>query len=219
MAEVPHGALMDQVYRYQRHIYDITRKYYLLGRDRLISDLAPGPGDTVLEIGVGTGRNLVKAAARYPQTPFFGVDISREMLDTAAHKIDRHDLSDRVQIDQADATDFSPEALFDQATFARVYFSYTLSMIPDWRAALDQALQVTAPDGRLLVADFGQQEGLPRWTRTVLRWWLGLFHVDPQADLVDGAREIAARHGNRPVTFTPRYRGYCWAIEIGPRGA
>ncbi|TIQ66810.1 MAG: SAM-dependent methyltransferase, partial [Mesorhizobium sp.] len=30
---------MDGVYRWQRHIYDLTRKYYLLGRDRLISGL------------------------------------------------------------------------------------------------------------------------------------------------------------------------------------
>ena len=216
MSATSHGALMDLVYRRQRHIYDVTRKYYLLGRDRLIADLAPGPGDAVLEIGVGTGRNLIKAAQRYPNTPLYGIDISREMLDTAAQKIDRHGLDDRARIAEADATDFSPVALFDQESFARVYFSYTLSMIPDWRAALDQALRVTAPEGRLLIADFGQQEGLPGWTRSVLRWWLSLFHVDPQADLVDGAREIAARHGDRAVTFTPRYRGYCWSIEIGP---
>ena len=35
-----HKGLMDGVYRYQRHIYDLTRKYYLLGRDGLIADLA-----------------------------------------------------------------------------------------------------------------------------------------------------------------------------------
>ena len=35
---------MDQVYRRQRYIYDFTRKYYLLGRDRLIRGLALQPG-------------------------------------------------------------------------------------------------------------------------------------------------------------------------------
>ncbi|TIV74063.1 MAG: SAM-dependent methyltransferase, partial [Mesorhizobium sp.] len=34
-----HAELMDGVYRWQRHIYDLTRKYYLLGRDRLIDGL------------------------------------------------------------------------------------------------------------------------------------------------------------------------------------
>ncbi len=37
--EHSHAELMDGVYRYQRHVYDLTRKYYLLGRDRLIDGL------------------------------------------------------------------------------------------------------------------------------------------------------------------------------------
>ena len=53
---------MNRMYRRQRHIYDGTRRYYLLGRDRLIADLAPAAGASVLEIGCGTGSNLVLAA-------------------------------------------------------------------------------------------------------------------------------------------------------------
>ena len=34
-----HARLMDSVYRHQRHIYDLTRKFYLLGRDDLIDGL------------------------------------------------------------------------------------------------------------------------------------------------------------------------------------
>ena len=33
--------LMDSVYRRQRHIYDVTRKYFLLGRDTLIARAEP----------------------------------------------------------------------------------------------------------------------------------------------------------------------------------
>ncbi|TIV98235.1 MAG: SAM-dependent methyltransferase, partial [Mesorhizobium sp.] len=54
-----HAELMDGVYRWQRHIYDLTRKYYLLGRDRLIDGLDVPRGGTVLELGCGTGRNIV----------------------------------------------------------------------------------------------------------------------------------------------------------------
>ena len=47
--------------------YDASRRYYLLGRDRLLDQLAPPPGGSILEIGCGTGRNLIGAARRYPR--------------------------------------------------------------------------------------------------------------------------------------------------------
>jgi len=58
---------MDRQYRWQRHIYDLTRKPYLLGRDRLVAELLPTPGARVLEIGCGTGRNLIRIARTYPR--------------------------------------------------------------------------------------------------------------------------------------------------------
>ena len=39
------AALMDRMYRNQRHIYDLSRKYYLAGRDEAIARLGRGPGD------------------------------------------------------------------------------------------------------------------------------------------------------------------------------
>ncbi len=57
---------MDRMYRFQRHIYDATRRFYLLGRERLIAELDVPPGGSVLEIGCGTGRNLILVARRYP---------------------------------------------------------------------------------------------------------------------------------------------------------
>ena len=72
---------MDGIYKYQRYIYDLTRKYFLLGRDRLLDDMKPEPGHVVLEVGCGTGRNLIQAARRYPEAKFYGFDISNEMLE------------------------------------------------------------------------------------------------------------------------------------------
>ena len=61
MTELAAGR-MDAIYRGQRHIYDLTRKYYLLGGDGLIHDLAPPAGGSILEVGCGTARNLIAAA-------------------------------------------------------------------------------------------------------------------------------------------------------------
>ena len=64
MSEVAiNTVLMNRIYRCQHHIYDLTRKYYLLGRDRLLAGLRPHAGDAVLEIGCGTGRNLARPPA------------------------------------------------------------------------------------------------------------------------------------------------------------
>ena len=38
---------MDRMYRWTRHVYDASRKYYLLGRDALIGELNVQPGETV----------------------------------------------------------------------------------------------------------------------------------------------------------------------------
>ena len=214
-----HAALMDGVYRRQRHIYDATRKYFLFGRDRLIAELAPEPGANVLEIGCGTGRNLVLAARRYPQARFAGLDISAVMLESAREKIARAGLAERVTLAEADATRFDAPALFARRGFDRVFFSYTLSMVPDWRAALTAALDATAPEGRVHIVDFGQQEELPRPAGAGLRGWLSLFHVSPKPDMPDAVARAAAAAG-RPHSFTPLWRGYAWAFTIGAaRGA
>jgi len=123
MAEVAAAALMDRLYRRQRHFYDVTRKYYLLGRDRLIEGLAPPPGGRVLEIGCGTARNLVAAAHAWPEARFYGIDISAEMLATARRVVERAGLARRIELARADATAFDPAWLFGVPGFSRIVFS------------------------------------------------------------------------------------------------
>src|ERR1700756_5784809 len=97
------AASMDRMYRHQRFIYDLTRKPYLLGRDTMIAQLSPPAGGTVLEIGCGTGRNLIHVARTYPSARLYGFDISAEMLATAGKSIAAAGLSGQVDIATADA--------------------------------------------------------------------------------------------------------------------
>ncbi len=207
-------ALMDDVYRRQRHIYDASRKYFLLGRDHLIEALMPAPqGAHVLEIGCGTARNLIAAARAYPGATFYGLDISREMLATAAAHVRRAGLADRVRLGAGDATRFDAQTLFGRPTFDRVFFSYSLSMIPQWREAMASATGVVMPGGRVHLVDFGQQERLPDWFRRLLFAWVGGFHVEPRADLAKAAALLARERGG-VMRFRPLYRGYAWYAEI-----
>lgn len=208
-----HAGHMDAIYRTQRHFYDLTRKYYLLGRDRLIADLAPPPGGSVLEVGCGTGRNLIAAARAWPEARYFGIDISEAMLATARTNIAKAGLADRITLARGDATRFDAGALFGVAQFDRIFQSYTLSMIPDWCGALREGAGKLATGGRLDIVDFGQQEGLPSAFRALLFAWLARFDVAPRAELATALDHIAAERGLN-ARFTPRYRGYAWAGRL-----
>jgi S-adenosylmethionine-diacylgycerolhomoserine-N-methlytransferase len=206
---LPARELMDRVYRHQRHVYDLTRKHYLLGRDHLIENLDPPDGGDVLEIGCGTGRNLIAAARRYPRARFQGLDISAVMLDTARRNVAASGLDGRIRLALGDATRIP--ALLGRRRFDRVFFSYSLSMIPAWRRALGQAADVVAPGGRLSLVDFGQQDDLPLWFRGLLFAWLRKFHVHPPADLADAVARTAIDLEAR-FSFVDLYRGYtCYA--------
>ncbi len=201
------AVLMDRMYRHQRHVYDFSRRYYLLGRDRLIARLAPAPGQSVLEIGCGTGRNLIAAARRYPRARFHGLDVSAAMLATARRHVGRAGLSPRIRLAQADATAVDAAALFGTARFDRVFISYSLSMIPAWRDVLAGAAGLLAPGGALHVVDFGGQDDWPRWLRAALRRWLAVFDVTPCDDLETALRAIAASAG-LSAEIEALYRGY-----------
>jgi S-adenosylmethionine-diacylgycerolhomoserine-N-methlytransferase len=204
---------MDRMYRRQRHIYDITRKFYLLGRDVLIDRLAPPPNGRVLEIGCGTGRNLIRAARRYPDVAVFGLDVSEEMLTTARAAILRADLDDRVIVARGDAGRFEPRELYGVAEFDRIFISYALSMIPPWRETVAHANARLAPGGSLHIVDFGDQAALPAIFRMALRWWLDLFDVHPRLTMESELTAFASAKG-LDLMFRPLYRRYAFLADL-----
>ena len=198
---------MNRMYRLQRHIYDATRLYYLLGRDRMIANLRPANGANVIEIGCGTARNLVHAARLYPNAHFFGIDVSTEMLTSAIAAISRAGLVGRIKVAHGDATTCHPQKLFAVASFDHVMISYSLSMIPDWRHVLEAATDNLKPGGCLHVVDFGNQERLPAIARVLLLRWLSMFGVTPRDDLESQLLTIAGACG-ADLRFERPFRGY-----------
>jgi S-adenosylmethionine-diacylgycerolhomoserine-N-methlytransferase len=209
MADV--AVRMDRQYRWQRHIYDVTRMPYLLGRDKLIKELEPPFRAQVLEIGCGTGRNLIHIAQTYPGVDCFGIDVSNVMLATARRSIESAGLADRIRLAQADAVTADPARLFGRGSFDRVMISYALSMIPPWRQALAHAASLIGPRGALYLVDFGDQAGMPTWFRVLLFRWLGWFHVSARTDLKPELEQLAAR-ADLELRIRDLYRGYaCFA--------
>jgi len=208
-----HADLMDRVYRSQSGIYDLTRKYYLLGRDELIAALGPPPGGRVLEIGCGTARNLVQAAKAWPEAEFYGFDISSEMLKAARRNLARSGMAGRITLFHGDAENPALAMPLTVRTFDRIFLSFCLSMIPDWQGAIRQALSLLAPGGELHIVDFGQSEGWPSPFRALLKQWLALFHVEPRRHLRAFLAGLDSEIGTLSE-FVPLYRGYSWRFVV-----
>ncbi|MCD8563171.1 MAG: class I SAM-dependent methyltransferase [Alphaproteobacteria bacterium] len=203
---------MDRMYRLTRHVYDLTRKYYLLGRDKAIAGLNAKPGERVCEVGCGTARNLIKMAQRYPDVKFFGLDASDEMLKTAGANLKKAGMCCSIPVTQAFAQSFSPQGHFglkDGETFDKIVFSYALSIIPPWRESFDHALNILPTGGEIHIIDFGSQRELPGFFRKFLFWWLKMFHVFYKPEIEDYLRQLATE-GRGTLSFENLYGGYCY---------
>ncbi len=207
---------MDVIYRHQRFIYDATRRYYLFGRDRLIADLRPPANGAVLEIGCGTARNLIRAARRYPEARFYGLDVSEAMLRSARTSVTRCGLATRIVLRKGDATAFDPAKLFALDGFDRVFISYALSMIPAWRDVVRHAAACVAPGGELFIIDFGDFERYPALMRSTQLAWLRRFSVEPIPAIERKIGMLAEQMGLNAAT-EKLYGGYAIQIRLRRR--
>jgi ubiquinone/menaquinone biosynthesis C-methylase UbiE len=167
----------DRVARF----YSVLEPLYLifpLVRRRAVAALDLKAGDTVLEIGAGTGRNfsyLVEAVG--PGGKVVGVDASPGMLAEARKLIERHGWQN-VQLIHQDAAQLDLDGDFD-----RVLFSLSYSALPEPRPALARAWKRLRPGGRVVVMDMGLSSS--RWHRLldpIARLLVKLGPGDPYSD-------------------------------------
>ena len=118
---------------------------------------AQAHGD-VLEIGVGTGRNIPFYP---PDVRLTGVDLTPAMLARACDRVADLDIAADLRIGDAQALDF-PDGRFDA-----VVMTLVLSAVPDIGRAIAEVRRVLRPDGRLLILDFVRSPHLP--VRTLQR--------------------------------------------------
>ncbi len=176
---------VQRFYRLHALIYDYTRWMILHGRRRAVEQMGLRLDSEVLEIGCGTGLNfsyLVGPLA--PKTGrLVGVDFSGDMLAVARKRCDRAGWAN-VALQQADATMLDLGRKFDA-----ILFAYSLTMIPNWPAALERARDHLKPGGRLVVLDFGRFRG---WGPLGGLWrgWLRTNHVETLAPYLDKLAEM-----------------------------
>ncbi len=212
---------MDQMYRVTRHIYDVTRAYYLLGRDRMLAKVVTNPSTATLEVGCGTARNLIKLARRAEPGLLCGLDASQEMLDTAAASIARAGVPaaghERIRLRQGLAECLDAKTMFGRdEPFDTIFFSYCLSMVPTWPGAIEAAMANLKTGGHLVIVDFWDQKDLPGIFATGLKKWLSLFHVLYRPEVHDALAALGTS-GRADVTFESVQKRYAYIASLKKR--
>jgi S-adenosylmethionine-diacylgycerolhomoserine-N-methlytransferase len=174
-----HGDRLEAFYRQQAGAYDDFRRRLLHGREEMMQALEIPEGARGLDMGGGTGSNfecLGERLARFADVRL--VDLSPSLLKIADERIARQGWPN-VRTVLADATAYQPEG----GPVDVVTFSYSLTMIPDWFAAIDHAHRILKPGGLIGVADFYAARKWPasgrrRHSAFVRGFWPAWFSYD-----------------------------------------
>jgi len=135
----------------------IARVYDLLSeesekpmRESGLKKLAAKPGESILEVGFGTGHCLVEIAkAVGPSGKVLGIDISDQMLAHAQDLLTKESMADRADLKCDDAEQLPYEA----NSVDGIFFSFTLELFdtPELPKVLAECKRVLRTGGRIVV--------------------------------------------------------------------
>jgi phosphatidylethanolamine/phosphatidyl-N-methylethanolamine N-methyltransferase len=134
-------------------VYDMVYGAMLQpGRRRAVARMVLGPGDRVLEIGVGTGMGL----DLYPRwARVTGIDLSRAMLDRARARMADIPARAHIELKEMDATSLA----FPDGSFDVVYAPYLLNVVPNPIAVALEMRRVCRPGGRIILLNRFRSSG------------------------------------------------------------
>ena len=181
-----HAQRMESFYGDQAEGYDDFRRRLLKGRELLWDKLPKEEGCVWVDMGGGTGANIENFGDQITKPrQIYVVDLSSSLLKVAADRFDQKGWTNVTTV-EADATKFKP----DQGLADVVTFSYSLTMIPDWFAAIENAKAILKPGGLIGVVDFYVSRKFPAaetrkhswFTRNFWPSWFATDNVFPCAD-------------------------------------
>lgn len=145
--------------------YDLSANaYYLIGfrevkyRKLAVSKLQVNPGDTVVEIGCGTGLNFPYLLDAIGQTGrLIGIDLTDAMIAKAKERVRRNGWSN-VELAQIDAAVFGFPSGIDGAIS-----TFALTLVPEYEEVIKRVSRALNPGARLVIADFKEPDHWPMW--------------------------------------------------------
>lgn len=185
----------DRISRYYDYLAGpFERKY----AEMALEHLSIGKGETVLEIGFGTGRCLKRITESVgPKGKTYGIDISTGMMEITKKRLEKADLEDRVKLFCGDAASLP----FDDSTFNAVFMSFTLELFdtPEIPKVLEQIKRVLKPDGRLAVVSISKENGesiflrLYEWTHNKWPKYVDCRPIYVEQSLIDAGYQIKSK--------------------------
>lgn len=168
-----HAGEVVQAYRRRARRYDRTLAWFSLfdwlgfsiegWRHQAVRALNLKPGNTVVDIGCGTGRNFpLLQEIMGPDGSVIGLDLSDAMLEQARQQVARKGW-ENVRLVCADASEFVFPSRVDA-----VLSTYTLTLVPEPGRVIARARRALAPGGRLVILDMAWPRFCPLWWRHVL---------------------------------------------------
>jgi ubiquinone/menaquinone biosynthesis C-methylase UbiE len=155
------SAVLISLYRKRAKRYDrSTLLLYLAGfhhwayRKRAVESLALCQGDTVVDLGCGTGLNFSLLQARVGQSgKIIGVDLTDAMLDQAAERVAANGWSN-VELVKSDAAKYAfPSGL------EGILSTFALTLVPDFDEVVRNGALALAQGKRFVVLDFKRPSG------------------------------------------------------------
>ncbi len=148
---------VQRAYELYAPVYDFIFDWiFAPGRMAAVKQLDLQRGDSVLEVGIGTGLNL----PLYPATTqLTGIDLSQEMLDKAVERVQGLAMPN-VTLKVMDATSLD----FGDNEFDKAVATYTISAVPDPVAVLREMRRVVKPGGGIVILNhFRSERRLMGW--------------------------------------------------------
>lgn len=135
---------VERVYANYARVYDRTfGKVFQESREAAVRSLGVGPGEEVLEVGVGTGLSL----PLYPATcRVTGIDLCGPML-AKARELARSRRLAHVELIRMDATHMA----FPNDCFDTVIAAYVVTVVPDYQKVMREMIRVCKRGGRILI--------------------------------------------------------------------
>jgi len=171
-------------------------------RRQAVGSLGLRPGDTVVDVGCGTGLNFpLLQEAITSEGKIIGVDISQAMLDQARQTVSVNGWGN-VELICADAAQFEFPPRVDG-----ILSAYTLILVPDGGRVIANACEALRPDGCLSILDMAWPRYCPLWWRHVLFFLRsygvtkGILRARPWRGVQDAMAERLVDYSSRQRWF------------------